>query len=142
MKNRPKDIEEDKILEDLFSDFMPDKPTGDFTKNTMNKVFQEWTKQPVTTKSWLSTQNKIWISIGVICSVVLVYLIDYKNATKQSSTIAESLNISESLKAFSNVFEAIGNSFSIIPSLVYIIFIGIGAILLLDRMISKTIKTT
>ncbi len=138
MNNRKKHIEKDRILEDLFSDFTLDKPTGDFTKNTMNKVFQEWTKQPVTTKSWLNTQNKTWLSISIIGAAVLVYLIDFKNATKQSSTIAESLNISESLKAFSNTFEAISNSFSLIPSLAYIIFIGIGVILILDRMIAKT----
>ncbi|MCW3789464.1 hypothetical protein [Plebeiibacterium sediminum] len=142
MNDKQKYIEKDKILEDLFADFTPDKPTGDFTKNTMNKVFQEWSKQPVTHKSILNTKNKIWISVSVICAAILVYLIDFKNATQQSTTIAESLNISESLKAFNKTFEVIGSSFSHIPSLVYIIFIGIGMILILDKMISKTIKTT
>ncbi len=141
MTKENKNIEQDKIIEDLFSHFTPDKPSVDFTKSTMNEVFKEWSKQPAPAKVKINTANKIWISLSIALGVILVYVIDIKNASKQSSTIAESLQFSETLKAFNGVFNTIFHSFSQVPTLAYIIILGISMILILDKMLSKIIKT-
>lgn len=131
---------EDKLLKDLFKDYSPDSPSNDFTKKTMNDVFLEWSKNPIETKTSMSKASKIWISAGVIFAFILVYLIDIKNASQQSETLAESFKVSETAKIFSHTFETIFNSFTQIPVLVYVVIAGIGMVLLLDKLFSKILK--
>ncbi len=140
MKQDHKHTDEDKIIQDLFKNYSPDAPSVDFTKNAMNEVFFEWSKHPIESKTKMSIANKIWISLGVLFAFVLVYFFDVKNASQQGGTLAESFKFSETAKIFSHTFETIFSSFSQVPTLVYIVIIGIGMILLLDKVFSKMLK--
>ncbi len=140
MKKKQKHIEEDHIIEDLFKNYSPDTPSVDFTKNTMNEVFLEWSKTPIESKTKMSILNKLWISAGVIIAFVMVYIFDIKNASQQTETLAESFKVSETAKIFSHTFETIINSFVQIPLLVYIIIVGVGLILLMDKLFAKVLK--
>lgn len=51
--------QDNKATKNLFSSFIPEEPSVNFTKNTMNQVMQTWTTQPINTHNPLSLINKI-----------------------------------------------------------------------------------
>jgi hypothetical protein len=142
MKKKHNHIQEDEIkTKELFSFFSLEEPTGDFTKNTMNKVLQEWTSKPIILSSRYSLKSKLSIGAGSLIAIVLIYLFDIRK-TGNASTISESLSLNSTTEAFSDLGHLFAVSFSQIPNLVYIIFIGVSALLFLDKMINKFTKTT
>ncbi len=142
MKKEQEHINEENIIKDLFKSYSPEAPSVNFTKNTMNEIFIEWSKNPIESNTKMSFTNKLWILAGVILAFVLVYIIDIKNASQQNETLAESFKVSETAKIFIHTFETISNSFTQIPLLIYIIIIGVGTILVLDKLFAKVLKPT
>ncbi len=140
MKKKYNHIQEDEIkTKELFSFFLPEEPSANFTKNTMNEVLQEWTSKPIILSSRYSLKSKLSIGAGTLIAIALIYLFDIRK-TGNASTISKSLSIDSTAEAFSNLGHLFTASFSQIPTLVYIIIIGISVLLLLDKMINKLTK--
>ena len=127
---------EDELVKSLFEDFSPSSPSDDFKKSTMDKVMLEWSSKPIYISTKISKQNKIWIGMAVAFSLLLVYIFDIKNITDGASIIGN-IELKDTQNSFANSFESLSNTFAQIPALVYIITVGVSAIIFLDKMINK-----
>ena len=141
MKQKKHHIEpEDKLLGDFFNDYDLDQPGNNLVKNTMSEVLHEWSQKPLGQTPPVKLSHKIWIALGVVCSLLLVYQIDLKN-TSGTRTISETFNLTNNGQVFTQAFDSIFNSFSYVPDLVYMIILGVGLVFLLDKFLSSHFKT-
>ncbi|TLX70662.1 hypothetical protein E9993_21890 [Labilibacter sediminis] len=137
MKDKKQHIDhESEFIKNLFDDFSPSSPSPDFKKITMDKVMHEWSNQPIYTSSKLSTNHKIWLGAAVAFSLLLVYLFDVKDIAGDIS-ITNNIELTNTQNSFTKSFESLANAFAQVPALVYIVSVGISAIIFLDKMMNK-----
>lgn len=137
MKNKKQHIsDEEKLVEDLFEDFSLLSPSTDFKKATMDQVMLEWSSKPIYTSARISKQSKIWIGVGVIISLLLIYLFDIRDIANGTSVV-KSIQLTETQNTFSKVFKSSYIAIAQIPLIVYVITLGIGIVIYLDKLIHK-----
>lgn len=127
---------EDKFINDFMLDFETDQPTKDFTKNTMNEVMQQWVANPIVTESKISWKTKLWTILGAASAFVLVYFIDFKGLNNGKS-FGEIFQFQATQHSISKTLHSFTTEFTNVPTLVYLVILGIGLIVLLDRVISR-----
>ncbi|MGQ1784434.1 MULTISPECIES: hypothetical protein [unclassified Saccharicrinis] len=136
MEDKEKYNEEDRLVRELFDSFSPSAPSKGFIKGTMNAVLQEWSSQPIFMNTGMSVKNKIWISISSVLAVVLVYFVDVKQMGGEKSWFG--------VDAFKeSLIQLMGSSlaaFESIPTLVYMVAIGLALLLVVDKMINKLVN--
>ena len=118
---------DDKVIRKLFNDFTPDEAPDTLKKNTMNKVFKEWSESPLTYKPLISKANRLWIIAGMAAIIALAFIVDLSLL----NNYFQQLNINSSFTGISDLdlkFTAIFSTLKNIPSIIYIV--GIAVIIL------------
>ncbi len=131
---------EEKFIKEYFDSFNLSSTSDDFTKQTMNKVLMEWSSQPISVKTKISTKSKVWIVVGSVLAVMMVYLFDIKNVGGETS-MAKAFGSEMLLNNIGQLVRSISTSFSQIPALFYMVAIGITFLLALDKMIQRFVNS-
>jgi len=126
----------DKLIKELFQDFIPEKAPETLKQTTMNKVFKDWSENPVVYKPIINKTNRLWIVGGFIALLAITFLID-------ASLLIEywnKLNIDSSTIDFNSInksFGNVGSTLMSLPSILYFIILGVMVLLGIDRFFSR-----
>ncbi|WP_075590508.1 hypothetical protein [Labilibacter marinus] len=129
--------EDEQLVRELFDSFTPSEPSKEFTKNTMNMVLQEWSSHPEGVKTGVSLQYKVLMGVAAALIVFLVYIFDVKQVAN-SADLASLFNFDSS--SINQSIGSIAGAFKQIPSLVYIVSFGVGALLFADKLIHRLVN--
>ncbi len=132
--------DEEQLIKDLFEGYEPSEPSKDFTKLTMDKVLHEWSSQPIKNNIKISTSNKVWIIVAACLAALLVYFFDVKNIADETA-LASSFNMINLQETMHQLLRSVCVGFEKIPSILYVIALGVSALLILDKTIQKTVKS-
>lgn len=137
MKKRKNHIsQEDQFLNELFQDFEPDEAPENLKQDIMNRVFQDWTANPVTYRPMINKENRLWILLGITAVLAITFLAD-------ASVLKEywnNLNIELDLANVKGFGQSLTNSFAFmkqLPAMVYFILGGILLLLGLDKLLNR-----
>jgi len=136
MKAKNNIPEEDQFLKDLFTDFEPEVAPQNLRQDTMNRVFQDWTANPVTYRPMINKGNRLWILLGISAILAITFMTD-------SSVLLEYWQNLDIKLDFSNL-KGIGQSFNKyyavmqqLPAIVYFIITGIVILLGFDKLLNR-----
>jgi len=140
MKMKEKDICNDDFLKKMFKNTQLEEPSGDFTNRVMDRVMQEWLTKPVVEKK--SRSWKGWFGLfGFIVMVGLVLLVTDVRKLIQLADNPFWDNIDSSyLQPVHDAFAQLFLNLLTLPVIVYIIFVAMILLTLLDRILVKMLQ--
>ena len=136
MKAKNNIPEEDQFLKDLFTDFEPEVAPQNLRQDTMNRIFQDWTANPVTYRPMINKENRLWILLGISAILALTFLTDASLLIEYWQSLDIELGLSN-LKGIGNSFNKYYAVMQQLPAIVYFIFTGILVLLGFDKLLNR-----
>jgi hypothetical protein len=128
-----KTFEEDKELKLLLKSIRLDKPAPDFTKQVMNRVFQE-RAMPEQVKAEPVLGKGFWIILtlfGVL--MIIMFLVSQSSGAAEPQGILPAINTEKYISGYRSLFE----NFSSLPVSVAAISLAISLLVFLERFLSS-----
>ncbi|MFA8433018.1 MAG: hypothetical protein ACEPOZ_00745 [Marinifilaceae bacterium] len=140
MAKKDEDIYRDDFLKKMFKDVKLEQPSEDFTNRVMDGVMQEWLTQPVVKKKRLSWKGWLgMIGFALIVAIVLLITDVRKLIQMTDSPLLNHLDNSY-LQPIHDVFAQLFVNLANMPVIVYIIFIALLFLSVLDRIFGKVLQ--
>jgi hypothetical protein len=135
MTNHTPHTPEDQLLKDLFRDFEPDQAPKNLKHQTMNKILQEWSANPVPYSGSVLNEYRWWFLSGIAGVLMLVFISDYTtlNSYWENLTTSNSLHVKNTMASFKSIFMLLQK----IPPIYLFIGLGIGILTAFDKMLAK-----
>jgi len=130
---------EDKLIKELFQEFSPEEAPELLKQTTMNRVFKDWSENPVVYKPIINKTNRIWVVGGLVALLALTFLMDatvlleYWNDLDINATYLDVGAINKGLSSLSHTIQNL-------PSILYFVGIGLVFILGIDRLFNRLAK--
>lgn len=128
--------EDDQLIRELFGSFTPDEAPASIKQNVMNRVLHDWVEQPVEMQSLINKHNRWWIIGGSAALIALTFLADSAVIAKYLTEVGIEAGF---LSSINNSFKQVTSFASNIPSLVYIVVLGVIVLLGIDRLLGRSI---
>ncbi len=136
MKAKKHIPEEDQFLKDLFTDFEPEVAPQNIRQDTMNRIFQDWTANPVAYRPMINKENRLWIVLGISAVLALTFLTDASVLMEYWQSLDIKLDLSN-LKGVGQSFSKYYAVMQQLPAIVYFIATGILVLLGFDKLLNK-----
>jgi len=128
--------EEDQFLKDLFTDFEPEEAPQNMRQDIMNRVFQDWTANPVTYRPMINKENRLWILLGISAILAITFLTDASVLLEYWQNLNIKLDLSN-LKGLGQSFSKYYAVMQQMPAIVYFIATGILVLLGFDKLLNR-----
>ncbi len=128
--------EEDQLIKDLFGAFTPEEAPDSIKQNVMNRVLHDWAEKPIEMQPLITKRNKWWIIFGSAAVIAISFLADSAVFAKYLSELGIDASFLGSVDQSFKQFTSFATN---VPSLVYIVALGVIVLLGLDRLLNKSI---